>query len=251
MIHHIQNQKLLKLIRMHRFLFLLTLLLLSQLAGAQDRGRNNAASSYPLTARDTSVVTDFREKLVQLALQNPNYEIADRQVIIAGNDLKLAKYKVIGNLRGQVNYNEYTLKNNNPNAFFPKYNLQLSVPFDMLFTRGKEISTARQHLGIAEATKNQRFREVKAEVLSAYEDYLMHKQKLEFQNQVIQDFNSAYRVAENDFAQGTTSQDDYNAAYKKWTDELSRKAEMQRNFNISKIQLEMMIGMTIEEAIAK
>jgi outer membrane protein TolC len=79
----------------------------------------------------------------------------------------------------------------------------------------------------------------------------MHKQKLEFQNQVIQDFNSAYRVAENDFATGTISQEDYNSAYKKWTDELSLKSELQRNYNISKIMLEKLIGMTIEEAIAK
>jgi outer membrane protein TolC len=237
---------------MHRLAIFITLLLLSQAAAAQDRRRNNAASSYPLSSRDTGLVTDFREKLVQLAMQNPDYEIADRQVIIASNDLKLAKYKVVSNLRGQVNYNEYTLKKQDNTAnFFPKYNLQLSVPFDLFFTRGREISTARQNLGIAEATKNQRFREVKAQVLSSYEDYLMHKQKLEFQNQVIQDFNSAYRVAENDFSTGTISQEEYNSAYKKWTDELSKKSEYQRNFNISKIQLEMLIGMTVEEAIAK
>ena len=253
MILHILKHKTLKLIRMHRFTFFLLLLLVGQISLAQDRRRNNAPSSYPITARDTAVVMDFREKLVQLAMQNPDYEIADRQVIIASNDLKLAKLKVVSNLRGQVNYNEYTLGKKQDNAvnFFPKYNLQLSVPFDMFFTRSKEISTARQQLGIAQAMKNQQFREIKAQVLSTYEDYLMHKQKLEFQNQVIQDFNSAYRVAESDFSTGIISQETYNEAYKKWTDELSKKAELQRNFNITKIQLEMMIGMTLEEAIAK
>jgi outer membrane protein TolC len=242
----------LKLIRMHRFTFFLLLIAAAQLSFAQDGRRGNVPSSRPLNARDTGLATDFREKLVQLALQNPDYEIADRQVIIAGNDLKLAKVKFMSNLSGQVNYNEFTIKKQDlPTNFFPRYNVQLNVPFDVFFTRGKEISNARQNLGIAEAMKNQRFREVKVAVLSTYEDYLMHKQKLEFQNQVIQDFNSAYRVAENDFSTGTISQEEYNLAYKKWTDELSKKAELQRNFNITKIQLEMMIGMTLEEAIAK
>jgi outer membrane protein TolC len=236
---------------MHRFTFLFLLIAAAQLSFAQDR-RSSTPSNRPLNPRDTGLVGDFREKLVQLALQNPDYEIADRQVIIANNDLKLAKSKFMSNLSGQVNYNEYTIKKQDiPTNFFPRYNLQLSVPFDIFFTRGKEISNARQNLGIAEAIKNQRFREVKTAVLSTYEDYLMHKQKLEFQNQVIQDFNSAYRVAENDFSTGTISQEEYNDAYKKWTDELSKKAELQRNFNITKIQLEMMIGMTLEEAIGK
>ena len=41
--------------------------------------------------RQPDAVIDIREKLVQLALQNPNYEVADRKVAIAGYQVKKAK----------------------------------------------------------------------------------------------------------------------------------------------------------------
>src|SRR5689334_13760208 len=105
----ILKHKSLKLIRMHRLIIFIGLLLVGEMVTAQDRPRNNAASSYPLSSRDTGLATDFREKLVQLAMQNPDYEVADREVVIARNDLYLSKVKFVSNLRGQINYNEYTL----------------------------------------------------------------------------------------------------------------------------------------------
>ena len=40
------------------------------------------------TANDTSVITDIRERLVQLALQNPNFEIALKCLINKSAELK-------------------------------------------------------------------------------------------------------------------------------------------------------------------
>jgi outer membrane protein TolC len=237
---------------MQRFAFLILLLILSQATEAQRRNPNAGANA---ARQDTSgLTTDIREKLVHLAMQNPEFEIADRQVVIASENVKLAKLKFLGRVTAQVNYNEYSFKKTQTGDlanFYPKYNLGLGIPFDMFFTRGKEINIARENLGIAEASKNQSFRIIKAQVLAAYEDYLMHKQKLDFQNQVAEDVKTVYQQKERDFSEGIISAEEYYPAFRQWTDELSRKAEQQRNFNVAKLTLESMIGMTLEEAIAK
>jgi len=231
--------------------FLLMLLVISQVTEAQRRNPN--AGTNPVTRQDTSgLTTDIREKLVQLALQNPEFEIADRQVTIADQNVRMARVKILGRISAQVNYNEYSIK---PHAdvanFYPKYNLGINVPFDLFFTRDKEVNIARENLGIAEASKNQTFRVIKAQVLSAYEDYLMYKTKLDFQNQVAEDVKTVYQQKERDFSEGIISAEEYYPAFRLWTDELSKKAEQQRNFNIAKLTLESIIGMTLEEAIAK
>ncbi|HEY4147957.1 MAG TPA: hypothetical protein VGM41_03460, partial [Chitinophagaceae bacterium] len=54
-------------------------------------GRPRSSSSTYSTLQDTGKVTDVREKLVQLAMQNPNFEIADRNVSIANDQLRKSK----------------------------------------------------------------------------------------------------------------------------------------------------------------
>src|SRR4051812_48609701 len=70
-------------------------------AYSQQAGRNNSAASA--NSRDTGKVADIREKLVQLAMQNPMFEIADRRVAIADYDLKRTKGRILGIVSGQYN----------------------------------------------------------------------------------------------------------------------------------------------------
>ena len=55
-------------------------------------------------------ITDIREKLVQLALQNPNYEVADRKVAVADYQVKKAKGSWLGAVALQGNLNEFAFK---------------------------------------------------------------------------------------------------------------------------------------------
>jgi outer membrane protein TolC len=230
-------------------LLAITLAALAQVATAQQA----PASTYA-TAQDTTKVMDVRERLVQLALQNPNYEVADRKIDIARYQLKKSKGSWLNSLSAAGNLNEFTI---NPPAtgagaqanLFPRYNVGVSIPFDMFSSHSNDVKISRENLAIAQAEKNQRFREIKADVLTKYEDYLMHKQKLEFQSQITQDAQSVYLQAEKDFGEGIIKQEDYNKAYKAYTDELSKKAEMQRNLNVIKIDLEKIIGVSIDEVL--
>jgi outer membrane protein TolC len=203
---------------------------------------------------DTAKVMTIRERLVQLALQNPNYEISDRQIAIANYQLRKAKNGILGKASLNLNGNEYTFKlknlpGGNNNLLFPLFNLGVSLPFDIFSSHKNDVGVAKETLGIAEAARNQRFREVKAEILSKYEDYLMFKQKLEFESQISQDAEAIFLQAEKDFSENIIKQEDYNKAYKERTEQKTKLAETVRNFNVIKIEIEKMIGIPLDEVL--
>ncbi|MFT3936430.1 MAG: TolC family protein [Chitinophagaceae bacterium] len=244
--------------------FALILLFCSTTAFAQATIKEANPANTPPGSKilQASNITDIREKLVQLALQNPNYEIADRKVAIAGYQVKKAKGSWLNALAVQGNLNEFAFKGattttispgvtttTNPSTFYPKYNIGANIPFDMFSSKKNDVKIARENLSIAEAEKNQRFREIKAQVLTKYEDYLLCQQKLDFQSQVTQDARTAYLAAEKDFQEGAIKQEDYNKSYRAYTDEKIRQAEFLRNYNVIKLELEAMIGITMDDVL--
>ena len=200
---------------------------------------------------------DVRERLVQLAMQNPTYEIADRKVAIASYQVKKAKGEWLSTLVAQGNFNEFAFKGSsrdpvtgavtNPSTFFPKYNFGIAIPFNIISSRKNDVKVAKENFSIAQAEKNQRFREIKMQVLTKYEDYLLFQQKLDFQSQVTQDARTAYLASEKDFQEGAIKQEDYNKSYRGYTDEKIKQAEFLRNYNVIKLELEAMIGIPMDD----
>jgi len=233
-------------------------LLLATTGYAQTNAPANAVTSG---VRQADKAMDIRERLVQLAMQNPNYEVADRKVAIAGYQVNKAKGSWLSAVAVQGNVNEFTLQGSktnpntgvttNPGALYPKYNIGATIPLDMFSSKKNDIKIAKENLSIAQAEKNQRFREIKAEVLTKYEDYLLAQQKLEFQSQVTQDARTAYLAAEKDFQEGAIKQEDYNKSYRGYTEEKMKQAEFLRNYNVVKLDLEKMIGISMDELLKK
>jgi outer membrane protein TolC len=207
-----------------------------------------------LPQSDTGTATDIREHLIKLALQNPDYAISNHQLAIANYQLKKAKNSVLSKMNVNFNANEYTLKlrslpGDNNNLLFPLFNVGLSLPMDLFSTRKNEVRIARENIGITQAQRKLEFRQLKAEVLTKYEDYLMYKQKLENESKIATDVEAVFLQAEKDFADGTIKQDEYNKAYRDRTEGKIKLAESARNFNVSKIELEKIIGVSLEEAL--
>lgn len=220
-------------------------MMVTALAIAQKPGN----STYHST--DTGKVMDVREKLVQLAMQNPNYEVADRAVNKSLYELRKARGSWLGALSVQGNVNEFTLDKGNPAAnFFPRYNVALSVPLDLFTNKSNDVKIARENYLIAEANRNDRYRQIRAEVLTRYEDYLMYKERLESQVRITQDEQLLFKSKERDFEDGIINQEEYTRAAKAYEQAKLLKSEYQRNYNVSKYDLERMIGVPLEEALA-
>src|SRR5687767_6215319 len=90
---------------MHKLVLLFISVTLCCSLVAQNRSSAGRSGNY----RDTSRFADIREKLVQLAMQNPEFEIADRNVSIAQYQLQSAKGDWLSFLQPQVNINPNTL----------------------------------------------------------------------------------------------------------------------------------------------
>lgn len=214
---------------------------------AQRPGNNSTYHSA-----DTGKVFDVREKLVQLALQNPNYEIADRTVNRSLYELRKAKGSWLGIASASGNLNEISIKQNQTGlaSFYPRYNLSLNIPFDLFTTKRNEVKIARENYLMAEASRNDAFRDIRATVLTLYEDYIMHKERLESQIRITQDESLLFISKERDFQDGIINQEEYTKFNKAYEEAKLRKVEYQRNFNVAKYELERMIGVPLEEALA-
>ena len=214
---------------------------------AQRPGNNSTYHSA-----DTGKVFDIREKLVQLALQNPDYEVADRTVNRSLYELRKAKGSWLGAVAVSGNLNEFSIKQQASGvaSFYPKYNFSVNIPLDMFTTKRNDVKIARENYLMAEAARNNTFRDIRAAVLSMYEDYLMHKARLESQIRMTQDEQTILISKERDFKDGLINQEEYTKYNKAYEGANLLRIEYERNYKVSKIELERMIGMTIEEALA-
>ena len=245
-----QIQRNLNLKAMYKIVFTLALLSFVTITNAQIR---KTTSGVRVTV-DTSRISDIREKLVQLALQNPEFEIADRNVAIAHYQLNAAKGDWLGLIQPSLNLNSVTVNqtfvNPGEQIFFPLYNVGIGLPLNFFSQKKNNVKVAREKIFIAEAEKNERYRRIRREVLTAYEDYNMYKSMLQIQNQVLEDQKLETMQAEKDFEDGGDQ-----AAYKRATDAYNaaqmRTFELHRNFLVSKHILEQMIGVNIDDVIGK
>ncbi|PZR07507.1 MAG: hypothetical protein DI539_23525, partial [Flavobacterium psychrophilum] len=179
-------------------------------------------------------------------------------VNVANYQLRKAKGGWLGALSATGNLNELSLKQNsgstggvNQATLFPRYNFSLNLPLDYFTSRANEVKIARENLYIANAQKNDQYRDIRKAVLAQYEDYLMHKEKLELVTRMAQSGYTEYKLTEKDFSDGAATPEEVKKSENAYYELQMRKVEMQRNFNISKLELEQMIGVSIDDVLGK
>jgi outer membrane protein TolC len=224
--------------------FLLAILFFSEIIRAQ--------TPSPLFRTDSTHGTDIREKLVQLAMQNPVYEIADRVSLAASYQIKIAKSAYLGLFSAQGNLNEFTISKPTYNGtqypyYYPRYNFGLNIPFDIFTRTTNTVKIAQENYFIAAAAKNQKFREIKADVLSKYENYLLVRQLVELQGKITQSEYATLKRAESDFSENLIKLDEVERVQKSYINEQVKSLTLQKDLNLAKIEIEKVIGVPIED----
>ncbi len=224
--------------------FTLAFFLFTQVVHAQTPG--------PLYRTDSNRISDIREKLIQLAMQNPVYEMADHATMAASYQINIAKSAYLGLLSAQANINEFTLSPQTSNGqkipnYYPIYNVGINIPFDIFTRTTNNVKIAQENFLIASAAKNQRFREIKADVLTKYENYLLAKQLVELQGRITQSEYASLKRAESDFAENLIKLEDVDKVQKSYVTEQVKSLILQKDLNLSKIELEKVIGVKIED----
>ncbi len=243
MTNHRRPLKQLKIDRMRYFL--ITLLFCTQILQAQ-------TPKQPVYRTDTTHSGDIRERLVQLAMQSPVYEMSDHAALSASYQIRVVKSAYLGLFAAQANVNEYTIfgapKQNGQNVpyYYPLYNFSLNVPFDIFTRTTNNVKIAKQNYYIATAAKNEKFREIKADVLTRYENYLLAKQLVELQGKITQSEYATLKRSESDFAENLIKLEEVERSQKSYINEQVKSLTLQKDLNITRIELEKIIGVKIE-----
>jgi outer membrane protein TolC len=194
------------------------------------------------------------EELVKLAMNNPSIKIIDEQIKAGKLEWGIQKAGWLNNLNASFNLNEGNLRKSiSPNdfvGFYPRYNFNLSVPLGNFVTKGKQIKKARSQYDQTIAMKEAEQANIKETVLVVYQNYLMNRYLLALQEATIEDEKTIYEQIEQKFKSNTITLDAFTAASKRLNDALTRKVGLLREVNVSKYQLETLIGMPFEQALA-
>lgn len=197
------------------------------------------------------------EKLVNLAMQNPQLEIADHEVTIAQYKLKEEKGWWASSIGLSFNANEFTIKrlqNKEPTTggyypYYPFYNIGVSIPIGGIISKPFSVKAAREGVAIAQAQRSSAYRQIRAAVLSAYNDYLSDQELLTIQSQLTESSYNDYLQAKEKFRNGQISIDEYNKGIQNYHDQLAKRISAQHNLNQDKIQLEQLIGQPLDNIL--
>lgn len=212
----------------------------------------------PRTTKDYTQ-DDIKDKLVQLAYNNPSVKVRDYEKDKTVAERQKAGAMWLNYVTVSANLNEVTLKtykSGNTNdirnqIYYPLWNVNITVPLGSLVGKSSDVKVARKNIQIATAEQEIAKRQVKAMVLSKYHDYLMTKEMLGLQNEVTEDDYTAFQTAETKLANGSISYESYTSASQRYNDDRNKKLSLERDLANVKLDIEEIIGVKLEEVIGQ
>ena len=235
-----------------KILFLLCVLLIAKETFAQriqqvpDSLRKQPAVRV---AQPVNEDQEIKNRLVKLALKNPAFTSDDAAIEIAILNRKKANSSWLSSVSIGGNLNEFSINNSPAGNFYPKYNFGVLVPLDLYSRNKNERKVGDQNIIIANAAKEDRMNQVKAETLIRYENFKEQKELVNLQQISVDNVHSDYLAGQTNFADGTITVDVLNRMYQGYVLEQFKLVSLKKQFNVSIIQLEEMIGVPLSKAI--
>lgn len=191
----------------------------------------------------------IKSKLVKLAMLNPSIEIAEANQRIATSELTKAKTSWLSVFNAGANVNEFVIQGSPAANFFPKYNLGVSVPFDVVPRLKRDKKVAQENILISSEILKDREQLIKSQVLIAYENYKEKKEMVFLQKSSIEYDFSAYEAAQSNYTAGDVTMEDMNKTHQLYLNERSKLITKEKELNIAIIELEQLIGMPLALAL--
>jgi len=197
----------------------------------------------------------IEERLVQLAWRNsPEANRGERFIVVAGKQIKLAKNTWLNNIAASGNLNQFVVENalgsqsNIPNLF-PLYNFGVNIPFGVFSQRRNSVAIAKEQKAIAEDDVNRLKLDIRAQVLSRYRVYLIRKESMEIQREILQEVTVRFKGVQLLFREGKAKFEEYDQATQAYNSERLRKVSVEGELALAKIELERLIGLRLEQVI--
>jgi len=206
--------------------------------------------AFSQSTKDNASVPDslIRKKLVELATSGPSSKLIEHQNKILEYQLKAAKNTWLNLLTLSLNYNDLTLSGQNTTYVYPKYFFGLNIPLGTLLSR-TQVKSAKEQIKVKENEKETLVRKLKVDILSMYLQLQNYNERILLQTNVIDDIENLFLKVKEDFKNDAVSIEAYTTAQKHYTDELIKGKQLELDRDILKLQIEAVIGVTVEEAI--
>lgn len=201
---------------------------------------------------DNTKAVDFAEKLVQIAWRNhPTNEAIRRNVDIATLDVRQNTSSWLDIVRFTGNINEFTL---NPESappygrgYYPRYNISASISLGQFFSIPYNIRKSKEALVIAQADVNAQKLAIRNQVMKAYNEYQLREKVFKVQSQLLMDNETSHKLIEQRFKNGETDFTTYSASLSAYSTMTIGQMEAERNYKNAKLDLELLIGMRLED----
>lgn len=200
----------------------------------------------PATINQDSII---KIKLVELAMHNSSIDILDANIRNAETDLTQAKSSWLSSVSLGANINEFVIQGSPGASLFPKYNLGVAIPFDIVARTKRNKKVGEENVYITQKVKEGKVQALKTEILIRYESYKEKKEQVRLQKISMDNDYQAYLSAQIDFANGNILLDVMNKVYQNYIGEQAKLVTRERDLNVAILQLEEYIGMSLDAAI--
>lgn len=205
-------------------------------------------TSQPAAVGDTA--NSVEERLVALALEGPLFKQSASKNKIAELELVNARRNWVNLLTVSANYNDQSFQKTTATTayVYPKYFFGLTIPLGTILS-GTNVKTAREGVELSKQTQDQLRRTIRAEVLSKYRQYKAYNELITLQGELVNDVQASLLQTEDKFRKGLIGVEVYTGAQRAKNDENARLINLQLEQDLIKIDLERMIGTSLESVI--
>lgn len=200
----------------------------------------------------TNVLKDsaIERRLVELAVNGPRMKSLEHQNKLDEYQLKRAKdaWLNILSISGSLNDQTFAKNMNTVGNPYPKGSLGVTIPLGTLFSK-TEVKAAREGIEMGKLNMEELRRTIKAEVISKYRQYKAYDELTSIQAELLVDVEDQLEETEEKFRKGTTTMEAYNNAQKGRNAERGTLINLKLQQDLVKIDIERIIGVSLESVI--
>lgn len=201
-------------------------------------------------SNDTSSI---EERLVKLALESPTIKRSESQNTVAEYQLKKTRSSWLNLLTFSTSYNFQNLSQKPAGAqnvvVAPGLNAGVTIPLGIIFSKGTDIKISREQVKVSQYNQELLKRDIRAEILLQYKQYVNLGTRLVMQNKVLVDEQAALLQAEKKFRDGMISIDAYNAASQRYNGEVINRMNLELTQFQTQLNIEKLIGVPLESVL--
>lgn len=232
-------------------IFIIILIVLSINSNAQSL--SDSVGNPGFTLIDT-----IANKLAELAINNITFKVDDAEIKGLNYEIKKNKATWLNSFNASFNLNEANINavsstSGQENVYFPRYNFSFTLPIGSLITKAKDVQIAKARHEKALAVKDLSIENLKNSIKMQYQNYQANKYLLALHETILQDEKVLLSNVESKFENNEAGYglEVLTATSKRYNDELAKKINLLKDLNNSKVLLESLLGMSLEDAMLK